>query len=179
MHGADPPPHVLATRCAQVTPREADRFELSGFIQEKVLRLTKTNELSVAHTLDLKIIMRGTDVWPATWTIVPFWTDPVLAHSGSVPFWLSLPLTGAVGPRDPAQPLSDLSPFGNLSLTANCSGLPERLATPYQASLNLSVTSQHNASFLVRVKLYVSALTIARKTSGAGPLTPEFASPMP
>ena len=117
-----------------------------------MLRLTKTNESSVAHTLDLTIDMEGTDVAPATWTIA----------AASVPSWLSLPLTGAIGPRDAAQPLSDLSPFGNLSLTANTSGLPERLATPYEASLNLSVASQHDASFSVNVILYVSAPTIAR-----------------
>ena len=54
-------------RCAaQVTPREANMFELSGFIQETVLRLAKTNESNAAHTLDLTIIMRGTDIAPAT-----------------------------------------------------------------------------------------------------------------
>ena len=41
-------------------------FELSGFIQETVLRLAKTNESNAAHTLDLTIIMRGTDIAPAT-----------------------------------------------------------------------------------------------------------------
>mgnify|MGYP003324628928 CR=1 FL=1 len=45
-------------RCAaQVTPRKASKATLSGFIQETVLRLTKTNETSVAHTLDLTIDM--------------------------------------------------------------------------------------------------------------------------
>ena len=117
-----------------------------------MLRLAKTNESNAAHTLDLTIIMRGTDIAPATWTI----------EAASVPFWLSLPLTGAIGARDAAQPLADLSPYGNLSLTANTSGLPERLATPYEASLKLSVASQRDASFSVNVILYVSAPTIAR-----------------
>ena len=136
-------------------------FELSGFIQETVLRLAKTNESNAAHTLDLTIIMRGTDIAPATWTI----------EAASVPFWLSLPLTGAIGARDAAQPLADLSPYGNLSLTANTSGLPERLATPYEASLKLSVASQRDASFSVLVKLYVSAPTLASKSIWGTPPT--------
>ena len=136
-------------------------FELSGFIQETVLRLAKTNESNAAHTLDLTIIMRGTDIAPATWTI----------EAASVPFWLSLPLTGAIGARDAAQPLADLSPYGNLSLTANTSGLPERLATPYEASLKLSVASQRDASFLVLVKLYVSAPTLASESIWGTPPT--------
>ena len=149
-------------RCAaQVTPREASKATLSGFIQETVLRLTKTNESNAAHTLDLTIIMRGTDIAPATWTI----------EAASVPFWLSLPLTGAIGARDAAQPLADLSPYGNLSLTANTSGLPERLATPYEASLKLSVASQRDASFSVLVKLYVSAPTLASKSIWGTPPT--------
>ena len=142
----------MATQCAaQVTPRKASKATLSGFILETVLRLTKTNESSVAHTLDLTIDMEGTDVAPATWTIA----------AASVPFWLSLPLTGVIGPRDAAQPLADLSPLGNLSLTANTSGLPENIA-PYAAALNLTVVSQRNESFLVGVKLSVSAPTLAR-----------------
>ncbi len=152
----------MATQCAaQVTPRKASKATLSGFIQETVLRLTKTNESSVAHTLDLTIDMEGTDVAPATWTIA----------AASVPFWLSLPLTGAIGARDAAQPLADLSPYGNLSLTANTSGLPERLATPYEASLKLSVASQRDASFSVLVKLYVSAPTLASKSIWGTPPT--------
>jgi hypothetical protein len=57
-------------------------------------------------------------------------------------------------------------------LTASTSALAERLATPYKAELNLSVASQRDASFLVRVELYVSAPVLA-STSIWGPPTNE------
>ena len=107
-----------------------------------MIRLSKTHSANTEHTLDLDVKMDGTDIASAAWTI-----DAV-----SVPFWLSLPLQGSIGATEKS---------GNLSLTASTSGLPERLATPYEALLNLNVTAQYNRSFLVLVQLYVSAPTLA------------------
>ena len=127
-----------------ITPRVASKAELRGFVLEKVLRLAKTaSTYESEHTLDLTIDMDGTDVFPAIWTI----------EASTVPSWLSLPLLkGSIG---------DTEQSGNLSLTASTTGLAERLATPYEALLNLTVMSQLHNSFLVHVKLYVSAPTLA------------------
>ena len=109
--------------------------ELSGFIQETVLRLSKTAAANSEHTLELSVPMTGTDVAPARWAI----------NESSVPLWLSLPiLEGSIGATEPS---------GNLSLTASTSGLSEDLVTPYEALLDLNVTSQRGASFSVLVKL--------------------------
>jgi hypothetical protein len=87
--------------------------------------------------------MGGTDVYEATWTI----------DASSVPFWLSpSSLSGVVGATKQT---------GMLTLTANTAGLPERILDAYTASLNVSVASQRDKSFLVLVELYVSASTLA------------------
>ena len=125
-----------------VTPRVAIKAALRGFVLEEVLRLSKTGTSNTVHTLDLEIDMDGTDASPATWTI----------DASSVPFWLSLPLQGNIGATEQTS---------SLQLRANTSGLPERLAAPYEALLNLSVASQRDKTFLVLVKLYVSAPAIA------------------
>ena len=106
------------------------------------------------QNLTLNIKMDGTDMFGAVWKI----------EASSVPFWLSLPFyEGDIGETDRS---------GSLLLTASTSGLAERLATPYKAELNLSVASQRDASFLVRVELYVSAPILA-STSIWGPPTNE------
>ena len=126
-----------------VTPRVPKAANLDGFVLEKVLRLSKTGSANDAHTLDLKMLIGGTDVYSANWTI----------DASSVPFWLTLPsLHGKIGATEQT---------GNLSLTAKTNGLAERLTTPYEALLNLSVNSQRDKSFPVLVKLYVSASTVA------------------
>ena len=125
-----------------VTPRVASKMALRGFVLEEVMRLSKTDTSNTVHTLDLEIDMDGSDTAPAEWTI----------DASSVPSWLSLPLHGNIGATDQR---------GSLQLVANTSGLPERLAAPNQALLNLSVTSQRDKTFLVLVKLYVSAPAIA------------------
>ena len=126
-----------------VTPRVPEAANLDGFVLEKVIRLSKTGSANDAHTLDLKMLIGGTDVYPANWTI----------DASSVPFWLSLPsLQGMIGATEQT---------GNLSLTASTNGLAERLSTPYEALLNLSVVSQRGNAFPVLVKLYVSASTVA------------------
>ena len=121
-----------------VTPRVASKAALRGFILEEVLRLSKTDTSNSVHTLDLEIDMDGTNVAPAAWTF----------DASSVPAWLSLPLQGGIGATEQTC---------SLPLTANTSGLPERLGAPYEALLNLSITSQRDRTFLVFVKLYVSA----------------------
>ena len=124
----------------------ATAADLGGFVLEKVLRLSKTSSVNAAYTLELRIDISGTDVYPAAWSVEP----------SSVPFWLSLSNeSDTIGPTER---------FGRLSLTANTSGLPERLATPYTASLNLSVASQRDRRFLVPVSLYVSATTLAHSS---------------
>ena len=125
-----------------VTPRVASKTALRGFVLEEVLRLSKTDTSNTVHTLDLEIDMDGTDAAPAAWTI----------EASSVPFWLSLPLQGNIGATEQTS---------SLQLMANTSGLPERLAAPNEALLNLSVTSQRDKTFLVLVKLYVSAPAVA------------------
>ena len=125
-----------------VTPRVASKTALRGFVLEEVMRLSKTDTSNTVHTLELEIDMDGTDTAPAVWTI----------DASSVPYWLSLPLHGNIRATDQRS---------SLQLVANTSGLPERLAAPNQALLNLSVTSQRNKTFLVLVKLYVSAPAIA------------------
>ena len=109
-----------------------------------MLRLSKPAEsLSEEHTLKLTIDMEGTDIADATWTI----------DASSVPFWLSPSrLSGAIGA---------INQTGTLTLTANTAGVPESIISPYTAPLNVSVVSQLNQSFLVLVKLYVSASTLA------------------
>ena len=126
-----------------VTARVAIEADLGGFVLERVVRLSKTSSANAAHTLDLTIRIGGTDVYPAAWTI----------EASSVPFWLSLPLQGDIGATEQT---------GNFLLTANTSELPEHLSTPYEALLNLSVSSQRDKMFLVLVKLYVSAPALAR-----------------
>ena len=125
-----------------VTPRVASKTTLRGFVLEEVLRLSKTDTSNTVHTLELEIDMDGTDDAPAAWTI----------NANSVPFWLSLPLQGNIGATNQTS---------SLQLMANTSGLPERLAAPNEALLNISVTSQRDKTFLVLVKLYVSAPAIA------------------
>ena len=112
--------------------------ELDGFVLEKKLRLAKTSTMNEEHTLDLTMHIGGTDVYPAAWSV----------DATSVPFWLSLPGQGSIGATEKS---------GNLSLTASTAGLVERLATPYEALLNLSVISQRDRMVLVLVQLYVSA----------------------
>jgi hypothetical protein len=132
-----------------VTPRKARKADLSDFVLEKVLRLSKPAEsLSEEHTLKLTIDMEGTDIANATWTI----------DASSVPFWLTpsigaeLSLSGVIGA---------LNQTGTLTLTANTAGVPESFISPYTAPLNVSVVSQLNQSFLVLVQLYVRASTLA------------------
>ena len=122
----------------------ASKASLRGFVLERVLRLSKTTSSGTeTQSLELDIAMDGTDVSLAVWKI----------EASSVPFWLSLPLyEGVIG----AMNLS-----GSLLLTASTSALAESLITPYKAVLNLSVASQRDTSFLVRVELYVSAPTLA------------------
>ena len=133
----------------------ASEASLSGFVVERRLRLSKTTSSGDAtQNLTLDIKMDGTDMFGAVWKI----------EASSVPFWLSLPFyEGDIGETDRS---------GSLLLTASTSGLAERLATPYKAELNLSVASQRDASFLVRVELYVSAPILA-STSIWGPPTNE------
>ena len=126
-----------------VTPRVLTEVDLSGFVLEKVVRLSKTSSANAAHTLNLTMHIGGTDLYPADWTI----------EAASVPFWLSLPLHGN---------LKATEQTANLSMTANTTNLPERLATPHEALLNLSVASQRDKTVLVLIKLYVSAPTVAR-----------------
>ncbi len=133
-----------------VTPRVAASASLRGFVVEEVIRLTKTVAANAVQTLNLDIGMAGTDVTPATWSIA----------ASTVPFWLSLPMQGSIGATEPT---------GNLALTASTAGLPERLSKPYIASLNLSVSSQRGASFLVVVRLFVSAHTLARTSMWGRP----------
>ena len=80
-----------------------------------------------------------------------------------MPPWLSLPLLqGSIGVTDAS---------GNLSLTASTTGLAEDLATPYEAQLNLHVTSQRDKTFMVRVLLYVTAPTLASMSIWGTPTT--------
>jgi len=145
-----------------VTPRVPEAANLDGFVLEKVIRLSKTGSANDAHTLDLKMLIGGTDAYPTHWTI----------DASSVPFWLSLPsLHGMIGATEQT---------GNLSLTASTNGLAEQLTTPYEALLNLSVVSQRGKAFPVLVKLYVSASTVASTsiwgTTNAGGLCDGTAS---
>ena len=125
-----------------VTPRMLKEVDVRGFVLEKVVRLSKTSAANAAQTLNLMMQISGSDLYPAKWSI----------DAASVPFWLLLPLHGNIGATEQT---------GNLSLTANSSGIPERLAAPYEALLNLSVASQRDKTVMVLVKLYVSASTVA------------------
>ena len=119
---------------------------LSGYAVEKVVRLSKTALGNAAYTLDLEISISGSDIYSAAWTI----------ETASVPSWLSLPRQGSIGATEKT---------GNLSITVSSDGMAERLATPYEALLNLSVTAQYSRLFLVSVQLYVSARTVAHTSS--------------
>ena len=140
-----------------VTPRVASQAALHGFVLEEVLRLSKTVTSNTVHTLNLEIDMDGTDAAPATWTI----------DASAVPFWLSLPLHGSIGATEQTS---------SLQLRANTSGLPERLVAPYEALLNISVASQRDKTFLVLVKLYVSASPVARTSIWGRPTSKRVCS---
>jgi hypothetical protein len=125
-----------------VTPRVPTPPSFSGFAVEESVRLTKTASANAVYTLNLEIPIGGTDIYPAAWNI----------DAASVPSWLSLPRQGSIGATEKS---------GYLSVTASSAGLAERLATPYEALLNVNVAAQRNRSFLALVQLYVSAQTLA------------------
>jgi hypothetical protein len=140
----------------QITPRRVRNADLSNYVLEKVLRLSKTESLNAEHTLKLTIDMEGTNIFPGTWVV----------DDASIPFWLSLPLLeGNIGATEPSS---------NFSITANTAGLPEK-ATPYTTALQLSVTSQRSQSFVVPVELYVSAPTLASTSIWGRPTKEEHA----
>jgi hypothetical protein len=133
--------------------------ELSGFVLEKVLRLSKNATANAERTLELTIPISGTDSYVSSWAV----------KDSSVPFWLSLPiLQGSIGATEPS---------GNLSLTASTTGLAEDLAKPYEALLDLNVTSQRGETFVVRVSLYVTAPTLARTSIWGRPTNKRFCQP--
>ena len=118
-----------------------------------VIRLSKTESINAERTLELTIPIGGTNIVLAGWAV----------NESSVPPWLSLPLLqGSIGATDAS---------GNLSLTASTTGLAEDLATPYEALLNLHVTSQRDKTFVVRVLLYVTAPTLASTSIWGTPTT--------
>ena len=53
-----------------VTPRVLQEIELSGFVLEETLRLSKTGSANTEHILDLTMHIGGTDVASADWTII-------------------------------------------------------------------------------------------------------------
>lgn len=89
---------------------------------------------------NLTLFMEGTDQDGATWFIPP--------PNAS---WLSAPSSGAVPSSAEPQQIA-------LTVVANVEGLPERLA-PYQTSLNVSVDSMVDTSFVLPVTLSVTART--------------------
>ena len=103
--------------------------------------------------------MSGTGSYVSSWVV----------NFSSVPFWLSLPiLQGSIGATEPS---------GNLSLTASTTGLAEDLATPYEALLDLNVTSQRGETFVVRIELYVTAPTLARTSIWGRPTNQRVCQP--
>ena len=79
----------------QITPRRVRNADLSNYVLEKVLRLSKTESLNAEHTLKLTIDMEGTNIFPGTWVV----------DDASIPFWLSLPLLeGNIGATSQSQP---------------------------------------------------------------------------
>ena len=133
--------------------------DLSGFVEQKVLRLSKTATANAQHTLELTIPISGTNVATARWAV----------NKSSVPSWLSLPfLEGSI---------SATQPSGNLSLTASTTGLAEDLATPYEALLDLNVTAQRSEVFVVQVLLYVTTPTLARTSIWGRPTNGRLCQP--